>query len=104
MNDIKKANGNTEITTEDHVLNAHEYLKEFLRQFEQSKRGGIHDFIEMSLFNMVLGAVTNIDEYLKSGHKVVNGSEVMHRVVDSYQVVLDKMKRNLEGMEEVYFQ
>ena len=104
MNDLKKANGSTQITTDDHVLNAHEYLKEFLRKFEHAKRGGIHDFIEMSLFNMVHTAIMNIDEYLKTGHKEVNGTEVMHRVVDSYQVVLDKMKRNLEGMNEVYFQ
>ena len=101
MNEIKKANGSTEITNEDKILNAHQYLKEFLNKFEQAKRGGVHDFMELSIFNMIQTAISNIDVYLKSGHRQVVGNEVLAIVVDSYQKVLDGIKRNLENMEKV---
>ena len=103
MNDSKKANGLTEITPEDHVNNAHRFLKEYLSKFESAKRGGIHDFIEISLANMVNAAIANIDIYLQDGHKQVSATEVTHIVTDSFQGVLDNMKRNLEHMKQVNF-
>lgn len=103
MNDLKKSNGSTEITAQDQILNAHQYLKDFLNKFELAKRGGIHDFMELTLFNMINAAIKNIDDYLKTGHKQVNATEIMSIVADSYQYVLDGIKRNLESMNEVNF-
>ncbi len=85
MNDLTKANGATEITAQDQVLNAHQYLKDFLDKFETAKRGGIHDFMELTLFNMINASIKNIDDYLQSGHKDVSANEVMVIVADSYQ-------------------
>ncbi len=103
MNEIKKANSNTEITAEDQVLNAHQFLLDFLDKFDSAKRGGIHDFMEISLFNMVNAAIKNIDTYLNTGHYQVNATQIMHIIADSYQQVLDGIKRNLDGMKEVNF-
>lgn len=101
MTDLTKANGHTQITAQDHVLNAHEFLKAFLNKFDTAKRGGIHDFMEISLFNMINLAIGNVDKYLSQGHREVNGNEICQIVVDSYQIILDNMKRNIEGMKEV---
>jgi hypothetical protein len=103
MNDLTKANGKTEITAQDQVLNAHQYLKDFLAKFEHAQRGGIHDFMELTLFNMINASIKNIDDYLKNGHKEVNANEIMAIVADSYQKVLDGIKRNLETMKQVNF-
>lgn len=103
MNDLTKANGATEITAQDHVLNAHQFLLDYINKFDTAQRGGIHDFIELTLFNMVNSAVKNIDDYLKCGHKEVNANEIMAIVADSYQKVLDGIKRNLETMKQVNF-
>jgi hypothetical protein len=103
MNDLKTANGATQITAEDQVLNAHQYLKDFLAKFEHAQRGGIHDFMELTLFNMINLSIKNIDEYLKSGHREVKAKEIMTIVADAYQKVLDGVKRNLESMPEVNF-
>lgn len=103
MNDITKANGATQITAADHVINAHQFLLDFLARFDTAKRGGIHDFMELSLFNMVNSAVKNIDDYLQAGHKQVDATQIMHIVTESYQKVLDGIKRNLEGMDTVNF-
>lgn len=91
--EIKKYNG----------MNAHQYLKEFIEKFETEERGGIHDFIELTLFNMVYSSIKNIDDYLKDGHKQVDATQIMHIVADSYQEVLDGIKRNLDNMKEVNF-
>ena len=45
-NEIKKSNGSTEITAQDQILNAHQFLKDYLAKFDTAERGGIHDFIE----------------------------------------------------------
>lgn len=103
MNELKKSNGSTEITPEDLVLNAHEFLKNFIAQFDTAQRGGIHDFMEMTLFNMINASIKNIDEYLKDGHKEISAKEIMTIVADSYQKVLDAIKRNLETMKQVNF-
>ena len=103
MNDLKKANGVTEITGQDIILYAHRYLNDFLAKFDTAQRGGIHDFIELSLFNMIKASIKNIDDYLQSGHKEVSANEIMAIVADSYQNVLDGIKRNLETMNEVNF-
>jgi hypothetical protein len=95
INQIKSASGK--------IFNAHEYLYQFLADFHKAERGGIHDFIEISLYNMVNLAISNINDYLKTGHKQVSATEIMHIVVDSYQKVLDGMKRNLDGMDRVNF-
>jgi hypothetical protein len=96
MNDLKE-------TAEDHATNAHAYLKLFLAKFDDAKRGGIHDFMEIALFNMVNLSVDNIDDYLQTGHKEVDATEIMHIIADSYQKVLDGIKRNLEAMKGVDF-
>lgn len=103
MTEIKNYNGSTEITAQDQILNAHQYLKDFLAKFEKAKRGGIHDFMELTLFNMINASIKNVDDYLKTGHKEVNANEIMAIVADSYQKVLDGIKRNVETMKEVNF-
>jgi len=103
VSDLKKANGATEIIAQDQVLNAHQYLKDFLDKFERAERGGIHDFMELTLFNMINASIKNIDDYLQSGHKEVSANEIMAIVADSYQKVLDGIKRNLETMKQVNF-
>lgn len=103
MNDLRTANGSTEITAQDQVLNAHQFLLEFLAKFNTAKRGGIHDFMELTVFNMVNSAIKNIDDYLQSGHKQVDATQIMHIVADSYQKVLDGIKRNLDNMQTVNF-
>ena len=102
-NDLTKPNGSTEITAADQVLNAHQFLKDFLAKFETAQRGGIHDFMELTLFNMINASIKNIDDYLQSGHKEVSANEIMAIVADSYQKVLDGIKRNLETMQQVNF-
>jgi hypothetical protein len=103
MTELQKANGATNITAADQVLNAHEYLKEFLRKFESAKRGGIHDFMELVMFNMLQTAIANVDNYLKGGHREVAANEIMSIVADSYQKVLDGVKKNLDNMNQVNF-
>lgn len=103
MTDLTKPNGSTEITAADQVLNAHQYLKDFLAKFETAQRGGIHDFMELTLFNMINASIKNIDDYLQTGHHAVSANEIMAIVADSYQKVLDGIKRNLETMKQVNF-
>lgn len=102
-NELGKPNGATEITPLDHVLDAHQFLKDFLAKFDHAQRGGIHDFMEIALFNMVNSSIKNIDIYLKSGHHEVSATEIMHITVDAYQKVLDGIKRNLGEMRPVNF-
>ena len=104
MNELtnpQKENNEAEVMVIDHVLNAHQFLLDLLAKFETAKRGGIHDFIEISLFNMVNLAIGQIDSYLKQGHSEVNANEIMEIITDSYQQVLDDIKRNLEKMGQV---
>lgn len=103
MTELQKSNGATQITPTDHVLNAHEFLKAFIAKFDTAQRCGIHDFMEISLFNMINLSIKNIDDYLKDGHKTVEANEIMAIVADSYQKVLDGIKRNLETMKQVNF-
>jgi hypothetical protein len=104
MNDLTNAqrqNNTPDIIAQKHAMDAHEFLVRFLAKFDSAKPGGIHDFMEISLFNMVNLAVGNIDKYLTEGHKQVSANEIMSIVADSYQTVLDNMKRNLEKMGQV---
>ena len=91
MNEI-----NQQPTAEEQSIKAHEYLLEFLSNFDKAKRGGIHDFMEMALYNMINKSVGQIDDYLKYGHKVVNPAEIITIFLDSCQVIIDGMKRNIE--------
>jgi hypothetical protein len=104
MNELTNAqrqNNTPDIIAQNNALNAHEFLVRFLAKFDSAKRGGMHDFIEISLFNMVNLAVSNIDKYLNVGHKQVSANELVSIVADSYQKVLDSIKSNLEKMEQV---
>lgn len=103
MNDLNAMKQDEEITPQDKILNAHQFLKDFLDKFESAQRGGIHDFIEIALFNIVNSSVKNIDIYLSTGHKSVNPKEIMSIFADSCQKVLDKIKINLEQMDKVNF-
>ena len=103
MNDLTNAQKHTEITARDQVINAHQFLLDFLNKFDAARPGGIHDFIELTLFNMINSAIKNIDDYLQSGHKEVSANEIMSIVADSYQKVLNGIKRNLESMKQVNF-
>jgi hypothetical protein len=59
--------------------------------------------MELTLFNMINASIKNIDDYLHDGHKEVSANEIMAIVADSYQKVLDGIKRNLETMKQVNF-
>jgi len=98
MNDLTKTE-----TPEEHIINAHEFLKAFLNKFDTANRGGIHDFMEIALFNMVNSAIKDIDFYLMSGHKSVRPQEVMSIFAEACQKVLDGIRRNLDGMDRVNF-
>lgn len=100
---LPKSNEMTHVTAQDQILVAHEFLKMFIGKFEEAKRGGIHDFIEIALFNMLRNAIDQIDKYLLSGHRHVNANEIMIIAVDAWQKVLDGMKRNLENLDQVNF-
>jgi hypothetical protein len=91
------------IAAEDKIVQAHEYLKRFLEKFDGAARGGVHDFIELNVANMIGLAIDNINNYLSTGHKQVVANEIMQITVESFQVVLDKLKRNLENMKTVGF-
>jgi|SRR5579872_2053031 len=103
MTDLTKSQNSSLPPPEQHILDVHQFLKDFLAKFDNAKRGGIHDFMEISLFNMINLAIKNIDTYLQTGHHEVNATEIMHIVADSYQKVLDGIKRNLGEMRPVNF-
>lgn len=86
------------------VLEAHQYLKTFLNKFHEAKRGGMHDFIEVGVSKMINHAIGSINEYLESGHKQVNANELIEITIDSFQRVLDGMKRNIESMKQINLQ
>ncbi len=89
--------------TEQKIIDAHEFLNRFLAKFEDAKRGGIHDFMEIALFNMITSSIADINMYLKDGHQNVQPQEIMSIFADACQKVLDGIKRNLEGMDRVNF-
>ncbi len=92
------------ITNEDKIKQAHHYLTEFLKKYNYAKRGGIHDFMELTLANMVTQAVANIDSYLETGHINVSANEIMAIVAESFQKVIDSVKKNLDGMKTIGLQ
>jgi len=100
MKDITKA----QQSAEQQIQEAHNYLQKFLGDYGKAKRGGIHDFIELTLANMVQQSIVNIDTYLSSGHKTVNASELMAITADAFQGVIDGVKRNLEANAKVMLQ
>jgi hypothetical protein len=96
MNELKP-------NSEHEIEKSHQFLLGFIEKFHDAERGGIHDFIELSLSKMVNTSIRNIDEYLKEGDKNPDANEIMHIVTDSYQKVVDAMKRNLDAMKKVNF-
>ena len=80
----------------DQIIDAHNFL---LKKFDTAQRGGIHDFMELILFNMVNHAIKKIDDYLQTGHKSVSATEIMHITIDAYQFILDRMKGNLNDFD-----
>ena len=104
LTNAQRENNKTDVMGIDHALKAHEFLLAFLAKFETAKRGGVHDFMEIAMFNMINQAIKEIDSYLQSGHKSVNGNEIMSIFADGCQKVLDNIKRNLEGMKTVNLQ
>ena len=107
MNELtsaQKEQQKSEVMQLDHVMNAHKFLLDFLSRFDHAKRGGIHDFMEIALFNMVSAAIKGIDDYLQSGHKSIVANELMSIFADSCQNILDNIKRNLESMKQVNLQ
>ena len=103
MNELSKGQEKNLLPPQEQILDAHKFLKEFLAKFDHAQRGGIHDFMEIALFNMINSSIKEIDKYLQTGHHEVSATEVMHIVVDSYQKVLDGIKRNLGEMRPVNF-
>lgn len=103
MNELSKSKENNLLPPEQQILDAHQFLKDFLAKFDHAKRGGIHDFMEIALFNMISSSIKEIDKYLSTGHHEVSATEIMHIVADSYQKVLDGIKRNLGSMRPVNF-
>lgn len=103
---LEKANqsSKSDVMTKDHAVNAHEFLLAFLAKFDNAKRGGIHDFMEIAMFNMLNEAIKQIDFYLISGHKSVSANELMSIFAESCQKILDNIKRNLEKMGQVNLQ
>jgi hypothetical protein len=91
------------LSAESEMIDAHKFLVEFIAKFDTAKRGGIHDFMELTIFNMINFAIKSVDDYLQTGHKQVSANEIMTIVVDSYQKILDGMKKNLEGLKQVNF-
>lgn len=100
MKDISKA----QQSAEQKIQEAHNYLQKFLGDYGKAKRGGIHDFIELTMANMIQQSIVNIDTYLSAGHKTVNASELMAITADAFQSVIDGVKRNLEVNSKVSLQ
>lgn len=103
MTELTKSQDTNLLPPQEQIINAHQFLKDFLTKFDHARRGGIHDFMEIALFNMVNSSIKEIDKYLSSGHHEVNATEIMHITVDAYQKVLDGIKRNLGVMRPVNF-
>lgn len=103
MNELSKTQDKNLLPPELEILSAHEFLKAFIAKFDHAKRGGIHDFMEIALFNMINSSIKKIDEYLQTGHHQVSATEIMHITVDAWQKVLDGIKRNLGEMRPVNF-
>lgn len=101
LTNAQKENNMINSTSRVHALDAHQFLMQFLSKFDGAKPGGIHDFMEIALFNMVNSAIKNIDIYLQCGQKNVNANEVLSIFADSCQKILDNIKRNIEKMGQV---
>lgn len=103
MNQLSKTSDKNLLPPQEQILDAHQFLKDFLAKFDHAKRGGIHDFMELALYNMINSSIANIDKYLQTGHHEVSATEIMHITVDAWQKVLDGIKRNLGEMRPVNF-
>jgi hypothetical protein len=104
LTNAQRANNTPDIFAQNHAMDAHEFLVRFLAKFDSAKRGGIHDFMEIAMFNMINQAIKQMDLYLTSGHKSVSANELMSIFAESCQTILDNIKRNLEKMGAVNLQ
>lgn len=90
-------------TAEQEIDWAYSRIKKFLEDHDLAKRGGIHDFMEVIIANMIQDAISSINKYLQSGHHKVDANEIMAIAVGSFQKILDEVKRNLDGTKRVNF-
>jgi len=86
---------------EDKIIKAHEFLKQFITLFDKAKRGGIHDFMELSISNMINESIKRMEDYLSHGHINIDGRELMVITVDAFQKVLDDLKYRLDKIKQV---
>lgn len=103
INELSKTSDSSLLPPQEQIQNAHQFLKDFLDKFDEAKRGGIHDFMEIALYNMINASIKEIDNYLSSGYHEVNATQIMHIIADAWQKVLDGIKRNLGDMKPVNF-
>ncbi len=89
---------------EEAATRAHQFLIDFLNKHEESVRGGIHDFMQISLSNLLSAAIDSMTSYVAGGHRQVIANELVFIALDSYQKALDKMKRDLDGLKDMVLQ
>ncbi len=99
---IMVQNKNPSLEPETMAMNAHQFLVEFLKRYDELERGTVHDFFEVTIAHMIQEAIMGIDEYLKIGHKNVSEVELMNIILDSFIKQVDKKKRNLDQYLEKY--
>lgn len=98
-----KSDKPTPTSEAEQIIHAHEFLAKFLDRFALAKRGGVHDFIEMTMFNMINAAIKRIDDHCQATPGAVDANEIMQLTVEAYTSVLDKIKRNLDTIPKVDF-
>jgi hypothetical protein len=91
------------ISAEDKLNQAHAFMKKFIADYDIAARGGIHDFMELNVANMIHQAMADIDSYLSTGHKQVVANEIMAITIQAFQTVLDGVKRNLDNVKTIGF-
>lgn len=89
---------------EETAISSHKFLTDFLSKHDDAVRGGMHDFLEISISNMLSSAIESMGAYMDIGHSVVVANELVFIALDSYQKALDKMKRDLDGLKDMVLQ
>jgi hypothetical protein len=75
-------------------IESHKFLQRFLDKSEGAKRGSIPDFVLILVTSMMTDTFENIDNYLSPGHSSVDGREIVTIIIETFQKVLDRVKRN----------